>query len=414
MTFHELRYQSPSTKTYLGSPSLVRLHDGRLLATHDYFAPEGGEGTIKGDDGLTSVYRSDDDGRTWRNIAHLAGAFWSTLFLHRDSLWLLGCSRVYGSIVIRRSDDGGDTWTRADTPAGGLLFAGGSEDRGPHYHGAPMPVLVHGGRIYRAFEDCTPRVWGRGFKAFVISAPEDADLLDAANWTMSNKLAFDPAWVPAERWGGALNPGWLEGNCVAAPDGSVWNILRVNAEPMPDQAALVRVSDEGRRVSFDPENGFIDFPGGTHKFTIRRDPRSGLYLTLSNPAAGRFPSGNGFIDVPFLGVSRRNILTLCSSPDLRDWSVCATLLADDLPLDARESYEKTGFQYVDWHFDGEDIIYLARVGYDGSPNFHDSNRITFHRLRSYASHLKRFVSFKAHVPADAEVEASSKPPVFAT
>src|SRR5690606_28828145 len=127
----------------------------------------------------------------------------------------------------------------------------------------------------------------------------------------------------------------------------LWNILRVNAEPMPDQAALVRVSDDGRTVSFDPATGFIDFPGGTHKFTIRRDPRSGLYLALTNPAAGRFPSGNGVIDVPFLGVSRRNVLTLCSSPDLRHWSVCDTLLTDDLSHDAQESYLRTGFQYVD-------------------------------------------------------------------
>jgi hypothetical protein len=413
MEFNQLRHQDPATRTFLGSPSLARLPGGGLLATHDYFGPES-PGEADGVAGLTTVYRSDDNGQTWRDVRHLTGVFWASLFVHRGSVWLLGCSNVYGSIVIRRSDDGGVTWTYPIDAESGLLFAGGAGKTSPNYHGAPVPVLVQGGRLFRAFEDCTPCVWGRGFQALVISAREDADLLKASSWTMSNKLAFDPGWAPVDRWTGALNPGWLEGNCVAAPDGSIWNILRVNAEPMPDQAALVRVSADGRTVSFNPATGFIDFPGGTHKFTIRRDPRTGLYLSLTNPAAGRFPSGGGIIDVPFLGVSRRNVLTLCSSPDLRKWSVCATLLVDDLPVDEKDSYLKTGFQYVDWIFDGDDILYLVRTGYDGSRNFHDSNRITFHRLRDYAAHLGRPILFKAHVPepSDEATRAETTPPVF--
>ncbi|NCP34180.1 MAG: exo-alpha-sialidase, partial [Armatimonadetes bacterium] len=39
MHLAEIRYQHPATKTYLGSPSLVRLPDGDVLATHDYFGP---------------------------------------------------------------------------------------------------------------------------------------------------------------------------------------------------------------------------------------------------------------------------------------------------------------------------------------------------------------------------------------
>jgi len=35
MHLAEIRYQHPATKTYLGSPSLVRLPDGDVLATHD-------------------------------------------------------------------------------------------------------------------------------------------------------------------------------------------------------------------------------------------------------------------------------------------------------------------------------------------------------------------------------------------
>jgi hypothetical protein len=47
----------------------------------------------------------------------------------------------------------------------------------------------------------------------------------------------------------------------------------------------------------------------------------------------------------------------------------------------------TGFQYVDWHFDGPDIIYLVRTAWRGAANFHDANRITFHVLEGFREHL---------------------------
>jgi hypothetical protein len=374
MIFTELRVQNAATKTYLGSPSLVRLADGRLLATHDYFGP-GCPLNHEGEEHLTSVYRSEADGQRWTSLTHIANAYWSALFVHRGAVYLLGCSQQYGSIVIRRSTDGGSTWTHPADSRTGLLFKGGFYHSAPNYHGAPVPILIKGGRLYRAFEDCDPCEWGRGFKAGVVSVPEEADLLDASNWTMSNKLAFDPQWVPAS-WGSLVCPGWLEGNCVVTPGGDIWNILRFNSEPLADKAAIVTVHDEGRRIAFDPATGFIDFPGGMTKFTIRRDPVTGLYLTLSNPNTNHA-----------LGVYQRNRLALCSSADLRNWKVRKVLLDDDLGLDEATSRQMTGFQYVDWQFDGEAILYLVRTAYDGAHNFHDSNRITFHRLEGYGRYL---------------------------
>ena len=60
-----------------------------------------------------------------------------------------------------------------------------------------------------------------------------------------------------------------------------------------------------------------------------------------------------------------------------------TLLQDDSGLPYNQSIELTGFQYPDWQFDGEDIICLVRTAYDGAHNFHDSNRITFHRIKNF-------------------------------
>ena len=39
MDFTQIKYQDSATKTYIGSPSILRLDNGDLLATHDYFGP---------------------------------------------------------------------------------------------------------------------------------------------------------------------------------------------------------------------------------------------------------------------------------------------------------------------------------------------------------------------------------------
>ncbi len=373
MHFCELKFQDPVTRTYIGSPSIVRLPDGALIATHDYFGP-GCPLNHEGEEHLVSVYRSLDDGATWTNLTHISGAFWSNLFVHDGALYLLGASQQYGSIVLRRSVDGGATWTHPADEHSGLLFRGGAFREPPNYHTAPMPVLRAHGRLYRAFEDCDPCVWPSGFRALVISAEEGADLLQASSWRQSNKLVFDPAWLPAE-WGALTRPGWLEGNMVEAPDGALYDVLRFNSAPLVDKAALVRVSPDGTTVSFDPASGFVSLPGGMTKFGIRRDADTGWYLTLSNH--------NTAPDCP----TQRNVLGLHASRDLREWVLVRELLRDDLPLSREDSLRLTGFQYVDWQLDGDDLIYLVRTAYDGAHNYHDANRLTFHRLEGFRGML---------------------------
>ena len=366
MHFNEVKFQDPRTKTYLGSPSILRLPDGGLLATHDYFGP-GCPKNHEGEEHLTSVYRSYDEGTSWHNLTHISGAFWSSLFEHRGAIYLLGTSAQYGHIVIRLSEDGGCTWTHPLDERSGLLFRGGPYHDDPNYHCAPVPVLEHNGRLYRAFEDCAGAQWGRGFQSCVISAEIDADLLNANHWRMSNKLAYDQEWDPPD-WGDAKGAGWLEGNVVMHPSGELWNILRVNSKPVVDKAAIVKIHDEGRYISFDPATGFLDFPGGMSKFTIRRDPRTSIYWTFTNNNTNRaYPN-------------QRNVLSLYCSADLLDWEHVQTLLEDDQDLPEADSMYYTGFQYVDWQFDGDDLIYLVRTAYRGAHSFHDANRIVFDKV----------------------------------
>ena len=127
------------------------------------------------------------------------------------------------------------------------------------------------GRLWRAVEYFTGW-WGTGFCPLVISAPIDADLLRAESWTVSNRLAWGN-WQP---YG-----GWLEGNVVVAPEGRLLNILRVQ-KPRRGKGARVQVGDDGKTIRFDPARDFLDFPGGSHKFTIRYDDQSKRYWSLVN------------------------------------------------------------------------------------------------------------------------------------
>ncbi|MBZ0302392.1 MAG: glycoside hydrolase [Anaerolineae bacterium] len=383
MIWHEIKYLPERSHTRLGSPSLVRLPDGALLATHDYFGP-GCPRNHEREESLTSVYRSEDNGATWQNITHIMNCYWSSLFVHQGSVYILGTSQQYGSIYIRRSDDGGFTWTHPADAEHGLLYQGGYYHDAPSFHCAPVPVVFHEGRVYKAFEDCDPCVWGTGFQACVVSAPADADLLNAANWTMSNKIPFDPAWTPAE-WGDVSIPGWREGNVVVAPDGQLWNILTFEAKGLwAEKAPRIKIEDEGKRITFDPATGFIDFPGCKAKFSIRRDPVTGKYLSLVNNLASldllkqMAESSTLTTRVHRHHPARqRNIVNLTVSDDLWNWRVVKTLVSDDTGLSPEDSIRLTGFQYVDWQFDGGDLIYAVRTAYRGALNFHDSNRILY-------------------------------------
>ena len=373
MHWHEIKYQPEQARSFLGSPALLRLPDGALLATHDYFGP-GCPRNHEAEESLTSVYRSEDNGQTWLNITHIMNCYWSVLFLHRGSVYILGASQQYGSVFIRRSDDGGYTWTHPADDQSGILFRGGPYREPPNYLTTPVPVLFHNGRIYKACEDFSNDApnWAGKFYSCIISAPQDADLLDAANWTMSNKLPFDPAWIPAD-WGQLADPGWLEGNPVLTPSGELWNIIRFHARPLVNKAAVIQIHDEGKLISF---KQFIDFPGGATKFTIRHDVSTGLYLSLvNNITDSAWPS-------------QRNVLSLSVSENLTDWRVVKTLMTDDTGLSHEDSIRLTGFQYADWQFDGDDIIYMVRAAYRGAVRYHDANRMIYRVLKNYRQWLR--------------------------
>jgi hypothetical protein len=147
----------------------------------------------------------------------------------------------------------------------------------------------------------------------------------------------------------------------------------VDTPGCPEKAALVNVSPDGKTASFDAAAGFVDFPGGAKKFTVRFDPKSERYWSIATIVPELHQQGGRPGGI-------RNTLALTCSPDLRNWTVCCILFY-------HPDVKKHGFQYVDWLFDGDDIIAACRTAWDdgegGARNNHDANFLTFLRIENF-------------------------------
>lgn len=367
---------TPSPETlYLGSPGIAILPDGSYVASHDFFGKSGPEL------GSTRIFGSRDRGVTWTRLAQLPATTWGALFTHRGALYLQGIGPEYGDVLLRRSDDGGRTWSDPTTAKHGRLFTG-------KFHSAPVPVVVHAGRIWRAVEEVVNhRLWPRHFAALVLSAPEQSDLLDAANWTRTNGVPFDPAWVPGRR------PGWLEGNVVVAPGGRLVNLLRVNAEvdetgvftlrapaagiPRYEVAARIEIADDGKTARFDAAAGFFRMPGSQSKFTIRFDGKTNRYWSLANKITLPHEDREHRVSP----IAQRNVIRLTSSADLRTWREHGVVLRwrEGEKLTRQDRF---AFQNLDWQFDGDDLIAVSRTAWNAQ-SFHNANHLTFHRVEKF-------------------------------
>ena len=363
--------RSPDAKrVFVGCPSIAILPSGAYAASHSWFGP----GTTMD---TTALFISRDEGANWETAGEIKGQFWSTLFVHNGQLYIMGVDSRYGRVVIRGVENSLEKWTEPIDSDTGLLMPD------TEYHTAPVPVVVHNGRIWRAFERREPADgWCNNFHPFVMSAAVDADLLKAKSWRVSDSPGrFQQKWRSlitreearnTSRAGEheAFNPenGWLEGNIVITPEDGLVDILRVHEPFEGETAAVARVSSDGRKLTFDPANGFVRLPGGCIKFTIRHDPVSNRYWALTNFVHNQ--------DRGFNAERTRNTLGLAVSPDLRKWDISRQILHE-------HDRDNTGFQYVDWLFNGGDIIAVSRTAFGDSDNSHNANYLTFHRVPNF-------------------------------
>jgi hypothetical protein len=169
-----------SSGVYIGSPGIAVLPNGQYLAKHDEFGPQSTEWEVA----VTQVFQSADRGATWSHLATVRGMYWASVFVLGSDAYLMGTSRNHGSAVISRSSDGGKTWTVPKNRSGGLLL------NDAEYHCAPVPVVIHRGRIWRGMEDAMgPGGWGTHFRAFMMLTMSDS---------AQGARPGDQAWSPAK------------------------------------------------------------------------------------------------------------------------------------------------------------------------------------------------------------------------
>lgn len=345
---------------YVGSPSIAILPDGSYLASHDDFGPASDLATTK-------IFRSTDRGAHWAPLATVRDQYWSTLFWHRGALYLFGTSREFGFLSVRRSTDGGATWSRAQDAASGLLR------QDAPYHTAPVPLVSRGGRLWRAFEIQR----GSELAIVVASIDEGADLLDAAQWRFGPEMRWSAAWNAATGVSGGWP--WEETNVVSDGAGIFRLLARLNnaSDGLAPELSLQEPAPGVAAPSATTPN-FVALPGAAKKFVIRHDPLSGRFWAITNP-----PLKADSATIARLGVGAvRNTLALYASPDARTWCLQRT-------LQQHPDAERHGFHYADWQFDGSDLVYVTRTAFDddgsGAPRAHDANYLMFGRVADYRS-----------------------------
>ena len=74
---------------------------------------------------------------------------------------------------------------------------------------------------------------------------------------------------------------------------------------------------------------------------------------------------------------QRNRSMLISSDDLWNWSIRSIVCEDRSGLCLEDAIRLSGYQYTDWLFEGDTIIFAVRVADRGAGTFHDANKIMY-------------------------------------
>lgn len=301
-------------------------------------------------DNVTYLKRSADGGVTWEQVGEVDGMRWASVFAHNGKIYLLG-THVQGSMaMVGEYDPSAKSFQSKNLGVKGGL-------------GAPNPVLIANGRIYKASGPS------------MMSASADSDLLSASSWSFSKNTAtqlLSKNWFLAASGLSECGDYALgEGSVVLGPDGEVYMILRIDANPAYGYAAIAQVSKDGTTLSRVTScNSLIRIPTTPSKFSVVYDVKTGLYLAMTS--------------VPTLGTTgQRNILGLCASKDMINWTLVDTLLVDREMMNSTLSAYAHAFQYVDFAISGNQLRLVVREATGYTNTYHDGKYITMYTVENF-------------------------------
>ncbi|MAS93186.1 MAG: hypothetical protein CMO55_08315 [Verrucomicrobiales bacterium] len=401
-------YRSPDPKNqYAGSPGITRLEDGRLVASHDLFYSSRYKESHDKEDwkSTTRILISDDKGKSWKETGRVEMVH-SRTFIAGDALYAIGKSR---DVRISRSDDHGETWTKS-VPI---------TDDGI-YHQSSCNVHYAKGNVYLVMEWHRPHSgidgWQIGDLAPVMMrAKETDDLTKPESWTFASKLVFEDVWKPEEtdffgvpffpvdrkqvtylvppKGRGVAPLGWLETNVVEFndpnhlwhdPSGNTFHLWMRAHTGGTGYAAIAKVTEnkDGSMTTSLQEapSGkkmlFIPCPGGQLRFHVLYDEETSLYWLLSSQATDSMIRPDAMPKERWgLPNNERHRLQLHFSKNMVDWCFAGLVCTGNSPKEARH--------YAGMCFDGDDICVVSRSGDETAHSAHNTNLITFHRVKNF-------------------------------
>lgn len=309
----------------------------------------------------TYLKKSTDGGKTWETIEYVGDMIYASLVELKGEIYMLGNRYSDGSVMVAKYDPTNRSFESSDL---GISIAGS----------APTAIAVANERIYRAYN------WG------VISASVNDDLLSVSSWTQSNKpkdVLTHSDFMSATNTTFSEPDSWLEeGNVIVGADNKLYVLYRVNASPYWGYAAIFELSVDGKTltpVSTPLGSGIIRLPSNQSKFMIKYDASTEKYLSFTSVTTGD-------------SAHQRNVLALIASDDLLNWEIIDYVLVERQMMNNTLSAYAHAFQYVDFAFVGDDIVFIVRESVGDSCNYHNANCITLYTLANYTAFINNHFS----------------------
>ncbi len=354
-----------------GSPEIL-VRDDAIYITYDIQImafPNGGNKTLK----TYTVFAKSNDGVEWEELDCFENVTYVGIIEHNGKIILMGTERHEN---LNTGNIEGRVWIAEYDLSSGTIKTTTMFDA---WGTAPTAILIHNGRIYRAYN------------LGVISADLSDNILSESSWTKTWNAA-DSETFPKnilsekkfeESVGQQVTSAWgiEEGNVLLGKDGEIYIIYRIDCGPANGYAAVFKLSDDEKSLvlaNTDIGNGIISFPGNMSKFQIKYDEATEKYLS--------------FVSVTTTGgtYNQRNVLYLIASDDLFTWEkIGQPILVEREMMNNKHSEIAHAFQYASFDFSGDDILLIIREATGNSCNYHNANAITLYTFENYANYISR-------------------------